>query len=345
MPRKRTRARTRLRVLHSAPPPGQNVSYVDSIVAETGDIDFDFFTWRKILTRRYDVLHVHWPEMFVRGTRNPLRLAMFFAMLARLRLSGTRVVRTLHNVEPHERITSSQRRLLASLDALTDEFIRLNPFTTSPVPAHTTLIPHGDYRRPFSAHPHPERERGRIVYFGLIRPYKGVEQLVTAFSGLDDDTASLHVVGRVKGDAATALVPLAAADERVRLALRFVNDVELVAEVCASELVVLPYRHMHNSGSLFAALSLDRPVLAPTSDVNRWIAEEVGSEWLMLYEGELDAAVLATALERARRLPPDARVEFSGRSWADVSRQHAELYERTVSDRPRATATKGRGSI
>ena len=53
---------------------------------------------------------------------------------------------------------------------------------------------------------------------------------------------------------------------------------------------MLPYRHMHNSGAALTALSLDRPVLVPETDVNRDLARETGPGWVVTFAGELRPA-------------------------------------------------------
>ncbi len=63
-------------------------------------------------------------------------------------------------------------------------------------------------------------------------------------------------------------------------ALGFAPDADLVREISMSEMVVLPYRFMHNSGAVLLALSLDRPVLVPDNEVNRLLEIEVGSDWV-----------------------------------------------------------------
>lgn len=320
-----------IKILQSAPPPDGNAAYVDPIVTNApADLRFEYFSWRKVLLERWDVFHVHWPEVLtVSGGASGLRAhVLFVAMLVRLKLSGTKIVRTLHNVEPHEGSKRAQQRLLRILERNTDWFVRLNPLTDSPAPERTSLIPHGDYRQAFAKYERSSSQRGRVLYFGLIRPYKGVEELMETFIELKDDSLSLHVVGRAKGGAGPRVLELADRDPRIVTDLRYVDDATLVREVSAAQLVVLPYRNMHNSGALLAALSLDRPVLAPASPVNEWIADEVGEGWLTLYSGELDAPTLARALEQPRT--GGARPRFRDRDWAHMSVMHADLYRRLV---------------
>ena len=90
-----------------------------------------------------------------------------------------------------------------------------------------------------------------------------------------------------------------------------------------SQLVVLPYREMHNSGSVLAGLSLDRPVLVPDNDVNRALSLEVGPDWVLTYAGELDGAVLKEALDQPR---PTGSPDLSARGWDRVSKDHVEAY-------------------
>lgn len=92
---------------------------------------------------------------------------------------------------------------------------------------------------------------------------------------------------------------------------RYVDDPTLAREVSSAELVVLPYRDMHNSGTLLLALSLARPVLVPRTPNNVAVAAEVGPGWIFMYDGELDAGVIrvrpaagsASRVQRSRTCP------------------------------------------
>src|SRR5262249_9703518 len=95
-----------------------------------------------------------------------------------------------------------------------------------------------------------------VLCFGLIRPYKGIDVLLEAWRGIED--AELWVVGLPKTD----LAPLrAAAPPGVRFVPRFVADDELPAFFERADLVVLPYREIDQSGVLFTALGLGKPLL------------------------------------------------------------------------------------
>jgi glycosyltransferase involved in cell wall biosynthesis len=164
---------------------------------------------------------------------------------------------------------------------------------------------------------------------GLVRRYKGVEDLVAAFIALDDPSLSLRVAGKPSSsELVDALTATAGGDERVTFDPRFLDDAELVHAISSSELIVLPYRHMHNSGTVLAALSLDRPVLVPDNEVNRALSEEVGAGWVHMFDGTLTPEALRTALDAARKRA--GRPNLSAREWPVSTDKHVAAFERAV---------------
>lgn len=324
----------RLRVLHSLTPPDGTTRYVDQMLGGAGgDVDASTFSWRTALRGEYDVLHVHWPELLVRHPQPLRRLARRAALrlvLARARARRTAVVRTLHNTVPHEGVGRGEAGALRAVDDATDLFILLTPVTSPPTDAPGVQIPLGHYRAVFAAHPRSASTRGRLVTIGLLRPYKGVEELLDAFRALPDPELRLTVAGKPTPDLAPTITAAAAADPRIEPDLRFVPDETFVRHVTAAELVVLPYRQMTNSGILLAALSLDRPCLVPASPANAAVAAEVGPGWVLQYDGEFDAAVLADGLHRARTTPRADRPNLDARSWQAIGAAHVDAYRAAV---------------
>lgn len=317
-------------VFLSVSAPDGTTKFVDQIVTfAPDDIEFLYFSWRTALFGRWDVFHVHWPEYLVRGRTVIHRLrnrALFTALLMRLRLQRKPVLRTVHNLRPHEPGDRGEARLLADLDDATSMLVRLTDST--PVDAdrpHTTIL-HGDYRYPFRNYGHAAVIPGRLLYFGRIEPYKGVDLLLEVFAALADDALSLRIVGRPTDSLRSVITAEADRAEAVTARLEFVSDQALVEEITASELIVLPYKEMHNSGVLLVALSLNRPVLAPYSSTNELIQVEVGNEWLILYTGEFTAEVLRDAMAAVRGSSRSATVEMPSRDWVAVAARYAAAY-------------------
>lgn len=303
----------------------------------------EYFRWRAALLSRFDVLHIHWPEHLIRSSSRWRQLAKVSAMavlLLRLRMRRTAIVRTVHNVRPHEAATRLEDWMLERLNTMTTAWVIMNDTTLTPDLEHTVLIPHGHYRDWYHPRSGVKQLRGRLLTFGLIRQYKGIEGLVRAFRSLPDgDRLSLAIAGK-PDSAATgeSVARMAGDDPRIELDLRYLDDEELTTAIQEAEAVILPYREMHNSGSALLALSLDRPIVVPSSATTEQLVEEFGDEWVITYQGELDDRVLADALDAVRtRTRGVEGVDMRTRDWASMGLALAAVYEDAVSRRRRRT--------
>lgn len=291
------------------------------------------FRWTTALFGRYDVVHLHWPEILTTGTtptRAVVNQVRFTLLIARWWLTRTPVVRTVHNLRPHEGASGPARWLLQAVDRLTTVRIHLNEHTPAgPVPH--VVIPHGHYVDWYAPHPVGDALAERVVTIGIVRAYKQVPHLIEVFRSSAPADGTLHVVGAVPDPALADLVEAAAADDpRVELDLRHVDDARFVAEVTAAELVALPYDGLHNSGLVLAALSLGRPVLVPDTTTTRALSAEVGHGWVRMFPAPLDAATLRDAM--SVRIP-DRLPDLSARGWAGAAVAHRAAFDLAVARR------------
>ncbi len=331
--------RTRpLLILHSfrGPVPSTNPYLVmlrDAIESLPGT-QVRTFTWKRAIFGRYDIFHVHWPENILVGSTRLKSIGIHLAadvFLARLRITRVPIVRTVHNIGIPTGLPPWRRRWIEALDRATTVRIRLTDLTPVDDPDTTITIPHGHYRDWFATSPAEPIIPGRLGYFGLIKPYKGVERLIEVFRELPGEL-QLRVGGRpTSAEVGDRLRELARPDPRIGLTLEYLSDAELVSLVSSSELIVLPYRHMHNSGSVLAALSIGRPVLVPDNEVNRRLVSEVGGDWIQLFDGELGADRLASALAVARAQLGSGAPDLSAREWDDAGLRHVEGYRLALS--------------
>jgi beta-1,4-mannosyltransferase len=341
-----TQERELVRVLLSVAPPDGTTRFVDQVTRfSESDIDFSFFSWRQAILGRWDVFHVHWPEFLMRGGSRPVtavRTALMLLFLGRLSVIRGKVVRTLHNLEPHSPGSRLETALLAALERRTDLFVTLTAVTPVPEGAASVLIPHGHYRDVLPLEQRRPARRGRLLYFGRIEPYKNVERLIEVFRGLDEPGLELGIVGKASDELLARITAAAALDPRVEVRFGFVPDEEMVAEMSSAQLVVLPYTEMHNSGILLVALSLGRPVLVPRTPANALLAEEVGADWVRMFDGDLDASGLLDAV-RATADRPAAGPVLTGRDWSAVGAAYARAYRLAV-DSSVARSLRSRGA-
>jgi len=107
-----------------------------------------------------------------------------------------------------------------------------------------------------------------LLFFGRIRPYKGIEYLVSAFERLDPRrNYKLIIAGEPKKGSEQYLREIqgAIADGvsagRIISTLRFIPDEEAEVYLKAADVLVLPYKDIFQSGVLFLALTFGLPVI------------------------------------------------------------------------------------
>jgi beta-1,4-mannosyltransferase len=293
-----------------------------------------YFSWKRALLGRYDVLHVHWPEVVLQG-RTPIRTfvrcTLFLIVLVRVRFQGKAVVRTLHDLAPYEPLSLVQRLPIRLLDRWTTLWIVLSASTRPPRPAPTAVAPIGHYRDWFADAHRAEPQAGRVLHFGLLRRYKGVDALLAAFMATADDRLTLRIVGYPQDRETAATIERACrGDSRISAVTEYVPDDQLVREVTESELIVLPVDRVTNSSTLILALSLDRPVLVPSTPMTEEVAAEVGPGWVVTYQGALESADIIRALQLAGECTDRTSPDLSRRAWDTIGSQHAQAFARAI---------------
>ena len=273
---------------------------------------------------RYDVFHVHWPEVPLNRSRLTSRFdaRLFLLGVDALRARGAKVVWTVHNLRSHtQRFPEREARFFEAFTRRIDGFVALSrsgeAAARQSFPALARLpgfvIPHHHYRGVYEdrlSRVEARRELGvsrdakLLLFFGQLLAYKNVPSLVRAARAVPaSEGVELLIAGRPKTEAdARELEQASAGDPRIRLELGFVQPERAQLYFRAADLVVLPYKEILNSGAALLSLSFDRPVLLPELGACRELAEQIEGDWVMNY-AELAPRALLDALERARRLP------------------------------------------
>jgi glycosyltransferase involved in cell wall biosynthesis len=208
------------------------------------------------------------------------------------------------------------------------------------IDAYPNAITHADARRalhlpltinhsPFTINHSPT-----LLFLGLLRPYKGLEELLPAFRSLPNPNAALMIAGRPRpGDYAMRLSEQAAYDPRVLVHPHFVPVDEVQVWMNAADAVVLPYRQITTSGAAMLAWSFGKPVIAPA--LPAFTEPMAAAPFLgLLYDparpdGLAEALRQATTVDwQAHRTPilTWAR-QFE---WPSIGQQMAALYHRVL---------------
>jgi glycosyltransferase involved in cell wall biosynthesis len=209
-------------------------------------------------------------------------------------------------------------------------------------PARVRIIPHGafDYltRLP-EEKPLPAELEGAecpvILFFGLLRPYKGIDTLLDAYRRIEG--AELWIVGNPRMETEPLRRAAVGARGRVRFLTRFVEDAEIPAIFRRADLVVLPYRDAEHSGVLYAALAFGKPLVLSAVGGFPELADH-GAARIVPPE---DPAALAAALAELaadapsrRELAAAAHRAAAGPfSWDEAARLTLELYRELLGAR------------
>ncbi|HMC51040.1 MAG TPA: glycosyltransferase family 4 protein [Solirubrobacterales bacterium] len=203
-------------------------------------------------------------------------------------------------------------------------------------PARVRVIPHGSFdyltRLP-EEKPLPLELEGAegpvILFFGLLRPYKGLDLLLEAFAQVEG--AELWIVGNPRMDVAPLRAAAQATPGRVRFVTRFVEDVEIPAIFRRADLLVLPYRDAEHSGVLYTGLAFGKPMVLSAVGGFPEVAATGAARLVPPGDTTALASVLSelTADAPAReRLAAAAQAAAAGPySWDATAAQTLALYE------------------
>jgi D-inositol-3-phosphate glycosyltransferase len=259
------------------------------------------------------IFHILWNNRFETFDRTLLMLYY--------RVLGKRIVLTAHNVNESKRDSKDtflnrltlgiQYRLANHIFVHTEEMKRelVQEFGVQSV--RVTVIPFGIN----NAVPNTSLTRSEakqrlgirdgertILFFGRIRPSKGLEYLITAFRQIlvQSEGYRLIIAGRPDNcenywNTIQESIREDVRAGRILLRSEFIPDDQTEIYFKAADVLVLPYRHIYQSGVLFLGYSFDLPVLA--ADVGALKVEIVEGKTGFVFKPE-DPVDLAKALER-----------------------------------------------
>ncbi|MFC7580154.1 glycosyltransferase [Schaalia naturae] len=233
---------------------------------------------------------------------NPVQIIPYLTMLPLLHHGGATVVGLVHNVLPHEHSPWDRpltERFLKSVDLVvthSDEQATVARELGAEEPLVLDLPPNLD---PQTVPPLVVRSDQasplRLLFFGLVRPYKGLGILLDAMT--DVPQAHLTIAGEFWSpvEETQSQISSLGLDDRVVIRRGYVPTSELPGLFGAIDLVVLPYRSVTGSGNTKMALLFNRPLVV--SDIGVLPAEVKGGVGLT-FRSE-DPTDLARALLQA----------------------------------------------
>ena len=301
-----------------------------------------------------DVVHIHWLGALL-GDPRPVhltaKLIRFGLSLAWLRLGGKKIVWTVHNLYAHERAHMAFDRYLRRWVGRCANVVLTHCENARRQVAEDygrgwvrkiAVVPHGHFIDVYPNDVSKTEARERLgidedvlvfLFFGQIRDYKGIPELIDAFDRLGGGT-SLIIAGMPRdGEIGSRLTDRVGSRHDVRLRLGFIPHDEIQVFMNACDAVVLPYRDVLTSGGAILAMSFGRACVAPRMGC---IQELVDARGAFLYD-TLDDQGLYKAMQRAVdaheklvHMGQHNRAEIERLSWPAIAKKTAELYRQCL---------------
>lgn len=199
-----------------------------------------------------------------------VQVPVYLTMAITARRNGCRVVALCHNVLPHESHRFDKPLMGALLrhcdavlvhspaEAAIAAGLARTPVEIAALPLH---LPHASPPAAAAAAVRPVRHR--LLFFGIVRRYKGLDLLLRALAETKPEI-SLTVAGEIWADKAEllALISQLQLGDRVTLSNGYVPAAEVPAYFASADALVLPYRSGTASQNALVALQFGIPVIA-----------------------------------------------------------------------------------
>ena len=275
---------------------GCNVSlYTNTETADPKINGLDFFTYYKeifsskfkvinglkwIIGSLYSILHARFSHISIFHFHIFYTnfLVLFNLLLVKLCLG--KVVLTIHDVDSFAKKENKQISnliyMIADLVLTHNQFSKEHILKTYPyLNGKIFIIPHGNYT-PFinvrndkiasRIYLGLDQRKKVILFFGMIKKVKGLDVLLESFKKVVDKHPDiiLLIAGRPwKDDFCNyqQIIEKNNLENNIVLHTRYIPQNDVEHYYCASDLVVLPYKKIYQSGVLMMALSYERPVL------------------------------------------------------------------------------------
>lgn len=294
----------------------------------------DMYKDSKVL--RPDVIHYQWLPI-------PL---IDYLWLEKLRKIAPLII-TVHDTKPFHGSPTSKFQLLRWLDSIKrfDAVIVHTKYSKEQLvvkgidQSKVYIVPHGlfNYMSPKVDNVYKTNKKLQILYFGIIKPYKGIDILLRAYAKLSvniRENSTLVVCGYPKMDM-KYLLQLAKKLQlnNINWDLRYIPSKELNAIFYSADIIVFPYREIDASGALMAALPFKKPIIA--SDIgcfNELLSEGVHA-YLVPVENvdalsEALAKLLSSQLLREKMSTNICELVDTYPTWHDIAKMTIQVYKK-----------------
>ncbi|RDB03749.1 glycosyltransferase [Runella aurantiaca] len=240
-------------------------------------------TFQALKTHHPEVLYYDWVHSFIIGKSllwSWIKSLVFIAeILWAKSIQRVRIVHTLHNLQNHAGIWLGLEKRVYRFFLRRCDSIRVYSETTKQqairrfglkpevvsviqdLPYHT-YYPNESTQAESREKLGVNREVFVFLFFGEIKPYKGLHQLLKAYSALDSSNTCLVIAGKsYDDDYWESLLAESNNQPTIHWHHRFIEDEDVQYFFNAADVVVLPFVRIDHSGTIDLAMSFGKPII------------------------------------------------------------------------------------
>ena len=286
-----------------------------------------------------DLVHVQW-----------LPLAPADRLMLRRLKDRAALVHTVHNADAYHADAGMQgrgyRALLDQFDALMvhGDTTRAALLGQGIDLARIHVTPHPPMQlaaaTPADLAAIPDPAMPRILFFGTIRPYKGIDLLIDACLQLWQwgHAFELVLAGKPFMDVAPLLEKVAAAGfaDRLLTDFGFLTEGRLDAHMAKADVIAFPYRHIDSSGAFLSALHHSKAMVTSDAGMFGQLPDGVATRFPVGNASALARALLPLVQSAAIRQEQGARARAHGAKmgdWTDMAVATIGIYKAVLAAR------------
>lgn len=251
---------------------------------------------------------------------------------------GIKLVWTLHNITPHDHVYFGPYKWARIFFARQCTWIRVFSEDTV-IKASKELnitierfkiVPEGSYVGHYPNTFSKEESRSSLsismdkhvfLFFGSMRPYKGIEDLIRTYKNYRKENTMLIIAGQcISKNYRGQIEQLLEGYDDILLKACTIDVVDVQLFMNASDIVVLPFKKVENSGSTILAMGFKKPVIAPHVGV---LPLRLRSQKELLYNDSLDEIFLKTLNMSSEELSSIGNQNFENLTkfkWVDYGK-------------------------
>lgn len=285
------------------------------IVVKQGNRDRFFGIIRTAIVQKPDIIHFDWIESFYsrRNTLFTLLHIPIFKLQCFIvrRVLQIKIFWTLHNLYPHDTAHKKRHLRMHQYFAKQCKMIRVFSQSTKNKAAGLLNIPsdkievvsQSNYLEEYPNHAKRDSSLEKLnlpavkkifLFFGYLKPYKGIEELIHSFKTAELKNCILVLAGQCPDKKFLSQL-LNLINEQIIFFNRFIPKEEAQFFFNSADVVILPFKEIENSGSVILAMGFKKAIITKNTE---YMMELLSNQTELLFQGDELSQKISSAFKK-----------------------------------------------